>query len=436
MKKDAIPLPSEGAEQKATIHSPWFFVPTLYFAAGVPYIIVNSVSVVLYKKLGIDNAQIALWTSLLYLPWVIKMAWGPLIDIYSTKRNWILYTQFTMVICLGVLAFSLQLSNCFAVSLLVLAIIAFISATQDTATDGFYMLALDQGAQAFFIGIRSTFYRIAMIFGSGLLVFLAGQLEVSLQSIPLGWAIVFGLSALVFVLLLIFHWLFLPFPKSDAERSTTLSVPRFYREVLTTYFKQEKIWAIVAFIFLYRIGEAMLVKLAPPFLLDATASGGLGLSTSQVGLVYGTLGALTLTMGGVLGGWLVYRYGVTRSLVPMALALNLPHLFYVYLAYAQPSIYWVYPAVAIEQFGYGLGTSAYSVYFVYMANENYKTSHFAISTGIMACGMMLPGLVSGYIQQILGYQLFFVFVFLLTIPGMLTLFFIPLTLNHEDQQIS
>ncbi|MBE9180885.1 AmpG family muropeptide MFS transporter [Oculatella sp. LEGE 06141] len=426
MNRETISLESGIEEQSTPLQSPWLFVPTLYFAAGVPYIIVNTVSVVLYKKLGIDNAQIALWTSLLYLPWVIKMLWGPLIDIYSTKRRWILYTQCAMTLCLGALALSLQLANFFVVSLLVLAIAAFISATQDIATDGFYMLALDQDAQAFFVGIRSTFYRIAMIFGIGLLVFLAGQLEESLHDRSLGWTIAFGLAALVFAILVIVHWLFLPLPQSDANRSTSFSVPTFYGEVITTYFKQEKIWAILAFIFLYRIGEAMLVKLAPPFLLDAPQSGGLGLSTSQVGLVYGTLGSLALTVGGILGGWLVYRYGVKRSLIPMAIALNLPHLFYVYLAYTQPSIHWVYPLVAIEQFGYGLGTAAYSVYFMYIANERYKTSHFAISTGIMALGMMLPGLVSGYIQQALGYQLFFVVVFLLTIPGMLTLFFIPL----------
>lgn len=250
MDRDLIPLQSEVEERSVTLHSPWFFVSTLYFAAGVPYIIVNSVSVVLYKKLGIDNAQIAFWTSFLYLPWVIKMAWGPLIDIYSTKRNWILYTQFAMAVCLGCLAFSLQFPNFFVVSLLVLAIAAFISATQDTAIDGFYMLALDQNAQAFFVGIRSTFYRIAMIFGLGLLVFLAGRLEISLQDSSLGWSIAFSLSALVFVILLIFHWRFLPFPKNDSEHSTTLSVSKFYDEVIATYFNQEKIWAILAFIFL------------------------------------------------------------------------------------------------------------------------------------------------------------------------------------------
>ncbi len=245
-----------------------------------------------------------------------------------------------------------------------------------------------------------------MIFGSGLLVFVAGQLEVSLRDIPLSWTIAFSLSALVFAMLLVFHWLFLPFPPDDAKQAETPPVANFYSEVVRTYFQQKRIWAIVAFIFMYRIGEAMLVKLAPPFLLDAVESGGLGLSTSQVGLVYGTFGSLSLTLGGILGGWLVYRYGVKQSMVPMALALNLPHLVYVYLAYVQPSFNLIYSLVAVEQFGYGLGTAAYSVYFMYIANENYKTSHFAISTGIMALGMMLPGLISGYVQEALGYQLF------------------------------
>ena len=431
MNKDSISYDSEGAERLSLLQSPWLFVATLYFAAGMPYILVNSVSVILYKKLGIGNGQAALWTSFLYLPWVLKMTWGPLVDRYSTRRYWILCTQCAMVVCLGCLALSLQLPHVLVGSLLVLTIVAFISATQDIATDGFYMLALDQKAQAFFVGVRSTFYRVAMIFGSGLLVFLAGHLEVSLQDIPLSWTIAFSFAAVVFAILVLFHWLFLPLPDSDLVRSEPIALTQFYREAITTYFQQKQIGAILSFIFLYRLGEAMLVKLAPPFLLDGMEAGGLGLSTAQVGLAYGTLGALALTLGGLLGGWFVSRYGVKRCLLPMALALNLPHLFYVYLAYMQPSAAWVYPLVAIEQFGYGLGTAAYSVYFMYIAAQHYKTSHFAISTGIMALGMMLPGLASGYVQQALGYQLFFVLVFVLTIPGMLTLLFIP----FGDQEI-
>lgn len=412
-------------DQSAT--SPWFFVPTLFFAEGLPYIIINQVSVLFYKKLGIDNAQIAFWTSLLYLPWVIKMFWGPLIDIYLTKRSWILYTQFAMTCCLSCVAFTLQLPNFFFISLSILAIGAFIGATQDTAVDGFYMLSLAKEEQALFVGVRSTFYRIAMVFGSGFLVFLAGQIEVSLKDIASSWTIVIGLSALVFAVLFVFHWFTLPFLKSDFE-SLKKPIKTFYFEVIKSYFSQEKIGLVIAFILLYRIGEAMLVKLASPFLLDKTELGGLGLSTSDVGLIYGTIGAIALTLGGILGGILVSTYGVKKTILPMALALNLPNLFYAYMAYTQLSVKWVYFLVSIEQFGYGLGTAAYSVYFMYLAKDKYKTSHFAISTGVMALGMMLPGLVSGYIQEYLGYQAFFIVVCLLTIPGMLTILFIP----YED----
>jgi PAT family beta-lactamase induction signal transducer AmpG len=368
--------------------SPWIFVPTLHFAEGVPYVIVNSLSIVMYKKLGVDNAQIAFWTSLLYLPWVIKMLWGPLVDVYSTKRNWILYTQLALAIALASLAVCLHWTHFFFPSLVVLAIVALLSATHDTAVDGFYLLSLDKEAQAFFVGIRSTFYRIAMLFGSGLLVFLAGQLEKTLD-VSLSWTIAIAISAGLFMVLWGFHSWFLPVPLNDSLRTNSPSLLHFYRSAVNTYFNQSKIWVILAFIFLYRIGEAMLVKLAPPFLLDSVEAGGLELSTAQVGLVYGTMGALALTLGGVLGGWLVSRYGAQRSMIPMALALNLPHLFYIYLAYVQPPVIWIYPLVAIEQFGYGLGTAAYSVYFMYLAKDAYKTSHFAISTGFMALGMML-----------------------------------------------
>lgn len=410
------------------MRSPWSFVSTLYFAAGVPYIVVNSVSIIFYKQLGVANEQIAFWTSLLYLPWVIKMFWGPLVEMYSTKRNWILYTQLALVGSLSGLSLTLHLPHFFGLSLLVLAIAALISATQDIAIDGFYMLALDETSQAFFVGIRSTAYRIAAIFGSGVLVFLAGQLETT-QSASFAWTAVLNLAALVFGVLAVFHYFVLPFPETDIKRSLASSFQNFYKEVIQTYLEQERIGAILAFILLYRAGEAMLIKLAAPFLLDSSALGGLGLSISQVGLAYGTIGALALTLGGILGGWLVAQFGLQRTLIPMAVTLNLPHLFYVYMAYAQPPIAWVYPLVAVEQFGYGLGTAAYSVYLMYLAQNSYKTSHFAISTAVMALGMMLPGLVSGYIQQALGYRLFFVVVFLLAIPGMLTLFFIPL--NQE-----
>ncbi|WP_375492635.1 MFS transporter [uncultured Nostoc sp.] len=413
--------------------SPWTFIPTLYFTSGIPYIIINTVSVIFYKKLGIDNTQIALWTSFLYLPWVIKMFWGPIVDIYSTKRQWILYTQFAMFCCLGLIAFSLQLPNFFFISLAALTIGAFISATYDIATDGFYLLALSPEQQAFFVGIRSLFYRMAVIFGSGILVVLAGQLEISLNNIPLSWTIAVGFSALILGVLFIYHRLILPLPESDNQRQIQARENIPFWSIISSYFAQNKIINILAFILLYRFGEAMLVKIASLFLLDKPEVGGLGLSTSDVGLVYGTFGVISLICGGILGGLLISKYGLKKCLFPMALALNLPDIFYVYMAYNKPSLTLVYPLVSLEQFGYGFGFTAFSVYLMYICQGEYKTSHFAISTGIMALGMMLPGLISGYLQKTFGYPLFFILVCLLTIPGMIALFFIPLKEEPKRQ---
>ncbi|GAB1542831.1 AmpG family muropeptide MFS transporter [Scytonema sp. NUACC21] len=408
--------------------SPWAFIPTLYFASGIPYVIINTVSVIFYKNLGVNNIQISFWTSLLYFPWVIKMFWGPIVDIYSTKRTWLLATQFAMFCCLGLIAFSLQLPDFFVISLGALTVGAFISATYDIATDGFYLLALNPGQQAFFVGIRSLFYRIALIFGSGFLVFFAGTVEERyLNNISLSWTITIGLAALILAILFIFHRILLPFPESEREQQAQVEKPKLpFLKIIISYFRQEKITAILAFILLYRLGEAMLLKLAQLFLLDKPDAGGLGLSTSTVGLVYGTFGVLSLIVGGILGGLSISQYGLRKCLLPMALALNLPDLFYVYMAYAKPAQPLVYALVSLEQLGYGFGFTAFSVYLMYISKGEYKTSHFAISTGIMALGMMLPGLVSGYIQAKVGYPLFFVLVCLLTIPGMITLFLIPL----------
>lgn len=415
--------------------SPWIFIPTLYFASGVPYVIINTVSVIFYKKLGISNTQIALWTSFLYLPWVIKMFWGPVVDTYSTKRKWLLSTQLAMCCCLGIVAFCLQLPNFFFISLAALTVGAFISATYDIATDGFYLLALTPEQQAFFSGIRSLFYRMAVIFGSGFLVIIAGLLEGYLKNIPLSWTLALGFSAVILGIIFIFHRLALPLPTSDQPRQAKANKIPFF-QIISSYFQQEKILNILAFIFLYRLGEAMLVKIASLFLLDKPELGGLGLSTSDVGLVYGTFGVISLICGGILGGVVIAKYGLKKCLLPMALAMNLPNIFYVYMAYTQPSLTLVYPLVSLEQFGYGFGFTSFSVYLMYISQGEYKTSHFAISTGIMALGMMLPGIISGYLQNLLGYPLFFILVCLLTIPGMISLLFIPLKADNHTQTMS
>lgn len=406
--------------------NPWSFLPTLYFAEGLPYVLINTVSVILYKRMGIDNAHIAFWTSWLYLPWVLKMFWGPFVDVYSTKRRWILSTQAAMSLCMFVIAFSLRTEHFFALSLAAFFAGASISATYDIATDGFYMLALTEKEQALFVGLRAGFYRLAMIFGSGFLVYVAGMLETSSGDIAWSWSTVMVASGVIFAGAAVYHKFSLPFPASDSggpekEKAGEAS----FIEVFSAYFRQEKIGVMLAFILFYRLGEAMLLKLASPFLLDKAGVGGLGLTTKEVGLVYGTVGVLCLVSGGILGGWLISRFGFRRCVWPMVIAMHLPDLFFVYMAYHQPSIGLVYPLVALEQFGYGLGFTVFTVYLMYSAQGRYKTSHYAISTGIMALGMMLPGFISGWIQEKVGYPVFFIIVCIMTIPGMLTILFIP-----------
>jgi len=420
--------------KKVPSRSPWSFVPTLYFGEGLPYVLVNTVSVVLYKKMGVDNASIAFWTSWLYLPWVIKMFWGPVVDTFSTKRAWVLSTQLAMGFALFFVAAVLNTEGYFLPSLAAFVAAAFISATYDIACDGFYMLALSEKDQAFFVGLRSGFYRLAMIFGSGLLVYLAGRIETATNNIPGSWVAVLCVSGGIFISLSAYHYVLLPRPDADQRRERdTGTNAASVREVFSAYFLQERVGVVIAFILLYRLGEAMLLKLVTPFLLDARTAGGLGLSTSDVGIVYGTVGILCLVLGGVLGGWTISRFGLRRSVWPLVLVMHLPDLFFVYMAWRQPPIEFVYPLVALEQFGYGMGFTVFTVYLMYSAEGKYQTSHYAISTGIMALGMMLPGFLSGWLQQTVGYPVFFLTVCFLTIPGMLTIPFLPKRKDRREK---
>jgi PAT family beta-lactamase induction signal transducer AmpG len=396
-------------KEKSASRNPWTFLPSLYFAEGLPYVLINTVSVILYKRMGLDNTAIAFWTSWLYLPWVIKMFWGPFVDVYSTKRRWILSTQAAMSLCMFAVAFSLRSESFFALSLAAFFAGAFISATYDIAADGFYMLALSQKDQALFVGLRAGFYRLAMIFGSGFLVYVAGMLETSSGRIAGSWSTVLGISGGIFALALAYHYFILPYPAADGRPAAPGASER-------TSFGE-----VILF---YRLGEAMLLKLVSPFLLDPKSAGGLGLATKEVGLVYGTVGVVCLVSGGILGGWLISRFGFKQCVWPMVIAMHAPDLFFVYMAYAQPGLGLVYPLVALEQFGYGLGFTVFTVYLMYSAQGRYKTSHYAISTGIMALGMMLPGFASGWLQQAVGYRTFFIIVCVMTIPGMLTIPFL------------
>jgi PAT family beta-lactamase induction signal transducer AmpG len=408
------------------------FVPTLYFAEGVPYVLVNSVSVILFKRLGVENAAIAFWTSLLYLPWVVKMLWGPLVDTRSTKRSWILSTQLVMAGCLAAVAAAIGLPGFFVVSLAAFTVAALVSATHDIAADGFYLHALDTHEQALFVGVRTMFYRAAMIFGSGLLVTFAGRLENRLGDVPRAWTAAFAMAAAVFGGLWVYHRFALPHPTTDTTRETAAAGARGdWGRIFVAWLRQPRVGAVIAFILLYRLGEAMLLKLAAPFLLDGRATGGLGFTTQQVGLAYGTVGLGCLILGGVTGGWLIARFGLRRMLWPLALAINVPHAAYLYMAHTQPGPALAYPLVALEQLGYGLGTTAFMVVLMRVSRGEHRTSHYAIATGLMALGMMLPGMVSGKLQTAVGYEVFFLLVLVCGLPGLLTLPFLPRTAVEE-----
>lgn len=610
--------------EKKKYRSPWLWVPSLYYAEGIPYIVAMTVSVIMYKRLGISNTDIALYTSWLYLPWVLKPLWSPVVDILRTKRFWIITMQLIVGAGLGGVALTIPLPNFFQYTLAFFWLLAFSSATHDIAADGFYMLGLSQHDQAWFVGVRSTFYRFAMITGQGLLIILAGfieshsglqnvdievktdpnievvqfihpdsikitpedgelviktfqqnlniatnlrskseidsvlqfayqwnidngfsiaekteqtqqkqsekswwqrvivdnlesfikenfgveqkavlkdqagnigviyfylsgkpdeevvinfgrsygdksislvdspqigsrivfteknwnkpalaiiQLDPKLKTassavftaqsgnIPLAWMITFLFMSGLFIVFFIYHKIMLPYPDSDKSAISDQS-KNFIKEFVRTFvlfFKKEKIGLILGFLLLYRLAESQIVKLASPFLLDTQEMGGLALTTGEVGFVYGTVGLLFLTFGGLLGGFLAAKHGLKYWLWPMAIAINLPDAVYIYLSYALPDNFFVINVcVAVEQFGYGFGFTAYMLYMIYVSEGEHKTAHFAITTAFMALGMMIPGMFSGWLQELIGYPHFFIWVLIATIPGFLILFFIPL----------
>ncbi len=426
----SVNLPSVNAEVDANARSPWLWIPTLNFSSGLPYVVVMMLATVMYKDMGVSNTDIALYTSWLYLPWVIKPLWSPLVDMLRTKRFWIVTMQLIIGASLGLVALTLKGPDYFVISLTVLWLMAFSSATHDIAADGFYMLGLRQDQQAAFVGVRSAFYRLAMIAGQGALIWMAGQLmedfeaangtlaDVKLQSAFYAWQIVFGVLGAMFLALCIYHYLALPKPASDVAQKPADNFWAGYRATFVSYFKKDGIWLTLAFLLLFRFGEAQAVKLLAPFLKDSIANGGLGLDNKQFGLIYGTYGIASLTAGGILGGWLVSRFGLKKCLWPLVFAIHLPNLAFVYLAYVQPSSHlFITIAIMIEQFGYGLGFVSFMMYMILFSDGPQKTAHYSICTGFMALGMMLPGMASGWIQAQLGYKMFFVWVCVATIPA-------------------
>ena len=393
--------------------SPWAWVPTLYFAEGVPYVAVMTISVIIYKRLGLSNTDITLYTSWLYLPWVIKPLWSPFVDMLRTKRWWILTMQILIAAALAGIAFTIPGPFWLQGSLAFFWLMAFSSATHDIAADGFYMLGLDQHQQAYFVGIRSTFYRIATIFSSGLLVGLAGALQVLTRSITFSWSLVFYLVAGLFIGLWLYHSWALPRPDEDSERiqKTARDILNEFWHTFVTFFKKPQVIIGICFMLFYRMPEGLLAKVSALFLVDSVKNGGLGLSDGEFGLVQGTVGVIGLTLGGILGGICAARHGLKRWLWPMVIAITLPDLVYVYLSYALPaSLFIINICIFLEQFGYGFGFSAYMLYLIYYSQGEHKTAHYALCTAFMALSMMIPGLFAGALQESVGYHTFFLIV--------------------------
>ncbi len=421
-------------QQTFNSKSPWLWVPTLYFVEGLPYFIVNTISLIMFKDMGMDNGTLALLTSLISLPWVVKPLWSPFVDIFRSKRWWILCMQMIMLATIALTAASVRLST-FSVTLILFIIAAFASATHDIAADGFYMIALDKKQQSAFVGIRSTFYRIASVFGQGVLVVLAGILERRMDNVPAAWSVTMVISAVILGAFTIYHCFALPKPSDDVNAGGVRDVRDVMKEfggAFASFFRKKGVWLAIAFMLLYRLPEAFSVKMLFPFFRDPVEAGGLGFTTDMYGIVFGTFGVAALLAGGILGGLAAARNGLRKCLWPMALSLALPCSVYLYMSLAQPESLWVVGAcVVLDQFGYGFGFSAYMLYMMHFSQGPLKTSHYAICTAFMALSMMLPGLVAGYLQEALGYVGFFILVMICCFATFFVTFFVRRRLPSE-----
>lgn len=400
---------------------PASWVPSLYFAEALPYMMVMVLSTVMYTNMGLSNTEIALYTSWLYLPWVIKPLWSPIVDSLKTKRWWILVMQILVGAALAGVALTLQTEMWLQLSLAFFWLMAFSSATHDIAADGFYIIGLTEKEQAFYVGWRSTFYRIGTIFCQGGLVFLAGILQQQYPS-EMAWGITMGLGGVIMLALVLWHAAVLPKVKENTDEdqkrysdehtknfmNTMTDIVLSFWKTLIVFFHKKGIWPALLFMLLFRFPEAQLAKMAQPFMLRSTEEGGLALATETVGVAYGTIGVIGLLLGGILGGWLVSRDGLKKWWWPMIAAISLPDAVYIYLAIAQPTSMWIINScVAVEQLGYGFGFTAYMLFLVYFSKGERSTSVFSICTAFQALGMMLPGMIAGYLADQWGFTNFF-----------------------------
>ena len=407
--------------------NPWFWVPTLYFLQGIPYFLVNNISMVMFNQMGVPNGEMSFFTTLLYFPWALKFLWAPFVDLIRTKRWWFLTMQFLMLGLAVLTIFSIPQPDPATIAamgtevklfmgvLIAFIIMAFASATHDIAADGFYMLALTSGVQAEMIGWRSVFYRLSNVFCNSALIAIPGiiydwTIKQGEQNMPLAWKVTMVITAVIFALMAVWHMFFTPRPDADKPNAETSvkDIISGFGKAFATYFTKPGLWIAILFMLLYRLPEGFLMKMIYPFLLGARETGGLGLTMQELGVVYGAIGVIFLLLGGILGGFYISRVGLKKAFWWMALAMTLPCLSFVYLSmYLPENMVYIGIALAIEQFGYGFGFTAYMMYMMFFSEGEVKTSHYAICTSFMALSMILPGLVAGYIQEAIGYQNFF-----------------------------
>ena len=407
--------------------NPWLWVPTLYFLQGIPYFLVNNISMVMFNQMGVPNGEMSFFTTLLYFPWALKFLWAPFVDLIRTKRWWFLTMQFLMLGLAALTIFSIPQPDPATIAamgtevklfmgvLIAFIVMAFASATHDIAADGFYMLALSSGVQAEMIGWRSVFYRLSNVFCNSVLIAIPGiiydwTIKQGEQNMPLAWKVTMVITAVIFALMAVWHMFFAPRPDADKPNAETSvkDIISGFGKAFATYFTKPGLWIAILFMLLYRLPEGFLMKMIYPFLLGARETGGLGLTMQELGVVYGAIGVIFLLLGGILGGFYISRVGLKKAFWWMALAMTLPCLSFVYLStYLPDNMVYIGIALAIEQFGYGFGFTAYMMYMMFFSEGEFKTSHYAICTSFMALSMILPGLVAGYIQEAIGYQNFF-----------------------------
>jgi len=423
---------------------PLMWMPTLYFAMGVPLNIVAVVSAIMYKNLGLSNTQIALYTGSMYLPWVIKPLWSPFIDLFKTKKFFVVLTEVVMAVGLGCLAMALPLDGWLPITVGLFWVIGFLSATQDIAADGVYINSMTAQQQSKYIGVQGICWYGGKILATGLLVSVTGYLHSAEKGLGLSWVhswmIVMGVLGLTMLLLSIWHRIMLPTGglavKLDDSKSGLMHVVHEFGDVFSSYFKKKNIGMMLLFVLLYRLAEGLLEKMGPLFLIDKMAAGGLGLDNVAVGNIMGTFGSVGFMLGALLGGVIVAKLGLKRSLMFLCVMLNVPVIAFVYLGYALPTnIPWITMIISIEMFAYGIGSVSLMLYMMQqIAPGKYKTAHYAITTGFMALCMMLTGMVSGILQDAVGYQWFFIIACIATIPSFITTWLAPFNVDHSNEE--